>query len=225
MIRKAAPDFALVAWALHMELRNGDRNAVSKPIALRGGATMALEVVAFRRDGFDGDIELAMDGLPEGVTAHGLENPGRAVARHDAGHGQSERAAWLAPTPRSSAGPTIDGKEVTRPCRLASMAWPIPDSWSEIPSPRLLADVPVSVSGFEFAPLTHRAADRRGSKVERRREADDSAGSHAPQRVLRRHDADEDDRCRLRTRVPRLQADCSLTADQVASRASTTAAL
>jgi hypothetical protein len=34
------------------------------------------------------------------------------------------------------------------------MAWPILDSWSEIPFPRLLADVPVSVSGSEFAPLT-----------------------------------------------------------------------
>src|SRR5262249_42865843 len=36
VVRKAAPDFALVGWGLHMELRNGDRNAVSKPLALRG---------------------------------------------------------------------------------------------------------------------------------------------------------------------------------------------
>lgn len=41
-IRKAAPDFALAAWALHMNLRNGDRNALSKPITLRPGTTMAL---------------------------------------------------------------------------------------------------------------------------------------------------------------------------------------
>ena len=93
VIRKAAPDFALVAWALHMELRNGDRNAVSKPLALRGGATMALEVVAFRRDGFDGEINLAMSDLPEGVTAHGLENTSRTIARPDAGDGQSKRTA------------------------------------------------------------------------------------------------------------------------------------
>jgi hypothetical protein len=46
-----------------MELRNGD-SALSKPISLRGGATMALEVVAFRRDGFNGEIELAMKGCP-----------------------------------------------------------------------------------------------------------------------------------------------------------------
>src|SRR5690606_1391974 len=75
VIRKAAPDFAIVAWPLHMELRNGDRNALSKPIALRGGATMALEVVAIRRDGFQGEIELVMENLPEGVTAQGLKIP------------------------------------------------------------------------------------------------------------------------------------------------------
>jgi hypothetical protein len=153
IIRKAAPDFAVVAWALHMELRNGDRNAVSKPLALRGGATMALEVVAFRRDGFDGDIDLAMEGLPEGVTATGLKIPA----------GQSRglmlvTANQNAPRAIGSgaflARATINGEVVTRPGRLASHAWPIPDSWGEIPAPRLLADVPVSVSGHEFAPLT-----------------------------------------------------------------------
>lgn len=153
VIRKAAPDFALVAWALHMELRNGDRNAVSKPLALRGGATMALEVVAIRRDGFDGEIELAMEGLPHGVTAHGFRIPA----------GQSRGLMLVTAqedAPRAIANATfvgramIDGAAVSRPCKMASMAFPIPDAWNEIPSPRLIADVPVSVSGGELAPLT-----------------------------------------------------------------------
>ncbi len=153
VIRKAAPDFALVAWAMHMELRNGDRNALSKPLALRGGATMVLEVVALRRDGFDGDIDLAMEGLPEGVTAHGLKIPA----------GQSRGMMLVTANqnaPRSVGQATflgkvtIDGAAVIRPCRLASYAWPIPDSWGEIPAPRLMADVPVSVSGLDFAPLS-----------------------------------------------------------------------
>lgn len=153
VIRKAAPDFAVIAWALHMELRNGDRNAVSKPLALRGGATMALEVVAIRRDGFDGDIDLAMEGLPEGVTASGLKIPA----------GQSRglmlvTAKQNAPRAIGSgtflARATINGEVVTRSGRLASHAWPIPDSWGEIPAPRLFADIPVSVSGLEFAPIT-----------------------------------------------------------------------
>jgi len=153
VIRKAAPDFALVAWALHMELRNGDRNALSKPMALRGGATMALEVVALRRDGFDGEIELAMDGLPEGVTARGLKIPAGqshgvmlVTAHQDAPRGR--RSATFTGTAQ------INGAAVTRPVRLASMAWPVRDHWQETPQPRLLADVPVSVSGFEYAPIT-----------------------------------------------------------------------
>jgi hypothetical protein len=153
VIRKAAPDFALVSWALHMELRNGDRNAVSKPLALRGGATMALEVVAIRRDGFTGDIDLTMEGMPEGVTAHGLRIPAGqsrglmlVTARDDAPRGIANATF----TGRS----TIDGVAVIRPCRVASMAFPIPDAWGEIPSPRLVADVPVAVSGLELAPLT-----------------------------------------------------------------------
>lgn len=153
VIRKAAPDFALVAWAMHMELRNGDRNALSKPIALRGGATMALEVVVVRRDGFNGDIDLVMENLPAGVTASGLKIP--------AGKSRGLMLVTAAPdAPRAVTNATfygraqIDGVTVTRPCRLASMAWPVPDSWGEIPYPRLLADVPVSVSGFALAPIT-----------------------------------------------------------------------
>lgn len=153
VVRKASPDFAVVMWAMHMELRNGDRNALSKPIALRGGATMALEVVAIRRDGFDGEIELGMEGLPNGVTAHGVRIP--------AGQSRGMMLVSASPdAPRSFASAkclakaTINNEPVTRPCRLASFAWPIPDSWGEIPYPRLLADVPVSVSGNDLAPLS-----------------------------------------------------------------------
>ena len=159
VVRKAAPDFALVSWALHMELRNGDRNALSKPISLRGGSTMALEVVAIRRDGFDGDIDLVLEGLPEGVTASGLKIPAgqsRGMVLVTA-HQEAPRAF----TNASFAGrSTINGATVMRPCRFASMAWPIPDAWGEIPSPRLVADVPVSVSGVDFAPLSISPASR-----------------------------------------------------------------
>ncbi|MEI8378880.1 MAG: serine protease [Planctomycetota bacterium] len=153
VIRKAAPDFALVSWALHMELRNGDRNALSKPISLRGGATMALEVIAMRRDGFDGDIDLVMEGLPDGVSAQGLKIPAgqsRGLMLVSA-HQNAPRAIGSA---NFLGKAVINGAAVVRPCRLASMSWPIPDAWNEVPVPRLMADVPVSVSGLEFTPLS-----------------------------------------------------------------------
>ena len=153
IIRRAQPDFSIVSWALHMELRNGDRNALSKPIALRGGATMAFEVVVIRRDGFDGPIDLRMENLPEGVTATGLTIPA----------GKSRGIMLFTAAPEAPRGltsakllgvATINGESVTREGRVASMAWPVPNAWSEIPAPRLLADIPVSVSGGELAPIT-----------------------------------------------------------------------
>lgn len=160
IIRKAAPDFAVAAWGLHMELRNGDRNALSKPLALRGGITVALEVVAVRRDGFDGDIELVMEGLPDGVTAQGLKIP----------KGQTRGIMLLTAdqnAPRSLASVSFYGKstlneaEVTRPVHMAAPAWPIVDSWGEIPSPRLVAGLLVSVTGSEFAPISIAANEKK----------------------------------------------------------------
>lgn len=153
IIRQAQPDFAMVGWALHMNLRNGDRNALSKPIALRGGATMPIEVIVVRRDGFDGAIELGMENLPEGVTASGLTiPPGKCCGT------LLVTAAEHAPRGLTSASfygrAEIDGKLVTRQGSYASMAWPVTNAWSEIPSPRLLADVPVSVGGSENTPLS-----------------------------------------------------------------------
>ena len=155
VIRRAAPEFALVCWPLHMELRNGDRAALSKPLALRGGGTVILEVAAIRRDGFDGPIELAVSGLPDGVTATGLRIPAGAT------RGQILLTAADSPA-RSLASLTISGKgsveglSIERPCRLAGQCWPVRDGWSEIPFPRLLADAVLSLGGTEQAPLTLR---------------------------------------------------------------------
>ncbi len=165
VIRQAAPDFALVAWPLHMELRNGDRSAFSKPLALRGGATTALEVVCMRRDGFDGDIDLKMEGLPEGVTATGLKiaaGKSRGIMLVSAKVNAPRALANVSFTGQA----TINGQAVVRPCRFAEFEWPVPDSWSEIPEPRLVADVPVSVSGFESAPLSIAATENKVWEIE-----------------------------------------------------------
>ncbi len=158
LIRKAAPDFSLTAWALHMELRNGDRANLSKPIALRGGATMAFDVVAVRKDGFDGDIDLGVDNLPPGVTAAGLRIPA----------GKNQGTLLLTAADSAPRGVTIarvfgkakvDGVEIQRNCPTASMAWPVRDHSQDVPAPRLLADVPISVGGSELIPLTITAAE------------------------------------------------------------------
>lgn len=160
IVRPAQPDFAVVAWGLHMELRNGDRNALSKPLALRAGSTVALEIVTVRRDGFDGEITLNVEGLPQGVTAHGLKIAAGKMrglllltASQDAPQG-------LAPATITASAKIAD-QTVTHPLQMAQMVWPIPDAWSEIPSPRLVAGIPVSVTTSEQAPITIAPTERR----------------------------------------------------------------
>ena len=160
VIRKAAPDFALAAWGLHMELRNGDRNALSKPLALRAGATTALEVVAVRRDGFDGAIELVMEGLPDGVTAQGLKIPAgqtRGIMLVTADQNAPRALANVSFYGRATLGEVA----TIRPVHMAAFAWPIVDSWGEIPSPRLITGLQVSVTTSEFAPITVAANEKK----------------------------------------------------------------
>ncbi len=164
VVRKAQPDFAVVSWGLHMELRNGDRNALSKPLALRAGSTVALEVVAVRRDGFDGEITLSMDGLPAGVSAAGLKIPAGKMrgivlltASQDAQQGLSNA------TLTSSA--VLGDQKVTHPVQMAQMVWPVVDSWGEIPATRLVSGIPVSVATSELAPLSLASAERKVYEV------------------------------------------------------------
>lgn len=158
IVRQAAPDFSLAAWAVHMTLRNGDRAALSKPMALRQGDARAFEVVVQRRDGFDGEIEIGMENLPPGVSAAGLKigkgkTYGHLILTADE---TAPRGFSLA---KITGKAVIGGQEVIRPVRLASMAWPVKDAKQEIPAPRLMADVPVSVTDSEQAPLSIAAAE------------------------------------------------------------------
>lgn len=160
IVRQAQPDFSVVSWGLHMELRNGDRNALSKPLALRAGSTVALEVVAVRRDGFEGEIALQVEGLPQGVTAQGLKiSAGKMrgvlllTATQDAPQGLANATI--------TASAKIGEQTVTHPMQMAQMVWPIPDAWSEIPSPRLVSGIPVSVTTSELAPMTIAPTERK----------------------------------------------------------------
>jgi len=160
IVRQAKPDFSLVAWAVHMTLRNGDRAALSKPLALRAGDATVLEVLAIRRDGFDGDIELQMEGLPAGARATGLKIPaGKSVGHVVIQADTNVKPAYSLATITGTA--TINGETVTRPCRLATMKWPVKDAKQEIPAPRLVNSVPVSVSDSEAAPLSFFAAEEK----------------------------------------------------------------
>ena len=156
VIRPATADFALTGWVKHMELRNGDRNALSKPLALRPGTTIAMEIGAFRRDEFQEPIRLEVIGLPDGVIASTIDIPA----------GQTSGTVLLTATDQAPKGlgfisivghATVSGRTETRRCQIASMAWPIRDHWQEFPRPRLSQVVPVSVTNSELNTISIRS--------------------------------------------------------------------
>lgn len=160
IVRQASPDFSLAAWAVHMTLRNGDRASLSKPMALRAGDSRLFEVVVQRRDGFDDEIEISMDGLPPGVSATGLKiGKGKPLGYLVLTAANDVKNALSLATITGHA--TIHGSTVARPCRVASMEWPVRDAKGEIPAPRLMADVPVSVTNSEASPVSIEVAENK----------------------------------------------------------------
>src|SRR6266567_9568396 len=71
-VRKETPDFRLVALPQAPPPVNKDaKEAMLWTPLLRRGETVPIKVLAFRRDNFDGEIQLGVKGLPRGVTFAG----------------------------------------------------------------------------------------------------------------------------------------------------------
>ena len=143
-IRKPAPDFRLVA-------------VPAEPVSglmLRKGGREAVRVIAFRRDGFNGDIAVTAAGLPGGVTADpisigGANNLGTLILS------AADGAAAGIGTLQVSGKSTINGAEVTRQARYGTALVPFqfaqPNSGIASVPARLVSRVQVSVSATETA--------------------------------------------------------------------------
>ncbi len=158
-IRRAAPDFQLVAMTEDQLAQTANTRPVYQwPAHLRKGDTLPLRVMAFRRDGFNAAIELTVEGLPKGVTAH------RAAIEA----GQS--VGWVILTAAKDAGDWAGQVKVVgsarigetvarRTARGAGVDWTIGDyNVEDVPS-RISAGLAVGVIGSEAAGVAMEAGD------------------------------------------------------------------
>lgn len=143
-IRQPAPDFRLVA-------------VPADPVyslMLRKGGREAVRVIAFRRDGFNGDIAVTAAGLPGGVTADPImigaaNNMGTLILS------AADAAPASVGTLQVSGKSTINGAEVTRQARygaaLAPYQFAQPNSNIGSVPARLVSRLQVCVSDKEPA--------------------------------------------------------------------------
>lgn len=152
-LRREQPDFRLAAVPADS----------SGALFLRKGGRESIHVVAFRQDGFAGDIRLTATNLPAGITASEVSigpqsNVGTLVITAD------ENAAPAAGSIQIAGKAVINGQEVTRTARTgaASVApQQIPQPGQLMPGlpARLTRGILVSISAAESAGVTAAAGN------------------------------------------------------------------
>ena len=159
VIRRPSPDFRLVAWPLTPLPKKDAKDVPVTTAALRRGETLPLKVLALRRDGFDGAIELAVENLPKGISAA----PGKIEAGKNSGllllHARGE-AAGSVESVQVRGTASVGGTNLTREARATSLTWNVPDTTTEPTFSRVGANYVVSVMEDTF-PLRLSAAENK----------------------------------------------------------------
>jgi len=151
-IRRESPDFHLLAIVEPPPIKDDDRAATPRAASIRGGGTIALKLLAFRRDNFAGDIELTAEDLPTGVTC----SPTKILAGRNDGllllTADEAAAPWVGAI-RVRGRARIGEQEIAREARGGAVCWSVSDS-NENPVPaRLTRDFALAVTG-EKAPVS-----------------------------------------------------------------------
>jgi len=144
VVRTPQPDFRIAASPARS-------NAAFQ---LRKGGRETLNLVVFRRDGFDGEIRASVSGLPEGVTSDEIViGPGSSTGTLVLTAADSAKGTSIL---RVLAKAVVNGQEVQREARYAAAAGVSQANQpnASVPSlkARLVSAIQVSVSELEAAP-------------------------------------------------------------------------
>lgn len=157
-IRKDSPDFRLMTVAEPPPEKKDDRKAEPHAALLRADGTAAIKVLAFRRDGFAGEIELHAEGLPNGVTC----KPTTIAAGANEGVvllTSCEKPERWAGSIRVIGKAKIGDKELVREARGGVVCWTVADANVEAVRTRLTRDIVLGVSAAEPAPVSVAATE------------------------------------------------------------------
>lgn len=145
IIRRAAPDFRLAAIPVSpLPINKDAKNIPQTTPTLRRGETLPIRVMALRRDGFDGAIELTASNLPPGV----FSPPARIEAGKNSALLFLRANADGAPTNgvfHLAGHGTVAGGNVIRTASIAGLTWNVGDPAADAVTSRASAAGVVSV--------------------------------------------------------------------------------
>ncbi|MEP6672618.1 MAG: PPC domain-containing protein [Chthoniobacter sp.] len=140
VLRKESPDFRLMTVAEPPPEKKDDRKAEPFTALLRGDGTIGIKVLAFRRDGFAGEIELHAEGLPTGVTCQ----PTKIAAGASEGVvllTSGEKPERWAGAIRVIGKAKVGDAELVRDARGGAVCWTVADANVDAVRPRLTRDI------------------------------------------------------------------------------------
>ncbi|MBL9134572.1 MAG: hypothetical protein JNK85_01825 [Verrucomicrobiales bacterium] len=153
LVRPPTPHFQLVAHPISQPPADpNQRPAQAWPIFLRKGETIPIRILAFRREGFDGEIEYSATNLPAGMTATPTRlYPGQNTATLLL-QANEDAAPWTGPLTVhgwSGAAAEIPRREAF----AASILWNVGDSNIEPVASRPTRGIYAAISAHESAPV------------------------------------------------------------------------
>ena len=152
VIGRGEPDFRLVAHSDPYRTNNTGDLRMPSPV-LRQGGTTAMNVHVFRHFGFDGDIHITAEGLPEGVTCRGAVAAGSAKGAKLIFEVNDDAPASAAAI-RIVGTATADGQTIVREARPAHLMFDTENTERMPPTSRLVRQLWLSVSDKEQAPAS-----------------------------------------------------------------------
>lgn len=169
-IRREVPDFRLLALGELPQEKKDDRIGTPRATVVRGDGTTGLRVLAFRRDGFAGDIVLSAEGLPPSITCPPVRVAAGANEATLLFTGVEKPERW-AGSIRVIGKAKVGDQDVVREARGGAVRWPVADANTDAIRTRLTRDIAVGIA-TEAAPISIAAtADKPwevapGAKVE-----------------------------------------------------------
>ena len=148
-IRHADPDFHLLV-ATDDPGGSNDDGIIWEPLARLGGKTR-MNVMAIRRDGFQGRIDLEVEGLPSGISFPGATIPERSNGTYLYFEASPEAAGWTGAV-QVIGRARIDGRAVERPARHATLVWNSGSLRRAGAQSRVVRNRTLAVSRNELAP-------------------------------------------------------------------------
>ena len=155
-IRQAQPDYTLAAYIKSHPSPDGKTSPVSVwPGALRKNEILPVNVIAYRRDGFDAPIELELKGLPPTISYSPKTIPPKAESLTVLLKAAPDAKPWSGDL-KITGKAKVEDQTISRNCHPAAVTYASYDSRAKatVVDSRMIRKISLAVNGQESSPVT-----------------------------------------------------------------------